>query len=212
MGEIIFKTIIDKVKFNFVPVTDSRDGSVYGYKIIKSFDEAGYDDKEDVYELAYEDGVLEFFLLRLQEKAYQAAIKEKLTDKKIFHTLRANYIEDAAYYYAGIESLIAKFQLNKDNIVYEIKGASDWKNLNQFLQYTDEDAVLMFKEMKGFPLNQNMLRFLEPQFAEVASLESAKILKNNKHITSKIVYKIREGEKYTNKELLEAGIDYTYKL
>lgn len=211
MEEIIFKTFIDKVRFDFVPVTNLRTGSVYGYKIIKNFDDAGYDDKEDVYELAYEDGVLEYFLLRLQEKAYLAAIEGKLTNKKLFHTLRVNYIEDASYYYEGIESLIEKFKLNKNNIVYELKGASDWKNINQFLQYTDEDATLMFKETKGFPLNQNMLRFLDPKFAEVISLESSKTIKANKNITCKLVYQIREGENYSNEELISAGIDYIYK-
>ncbi len=211
MNENLFETLLDKVKFRFIPVMDLSDNSVYGYKIIKDFDDAGYDDKEEVYDLAYDEGVLEFFLLKLQQKAYQAAIDAGYGDVKVFHTLRINYIGDAEYFYSSIENLITKFNLDRENLVYELKGASDWKNLDQFLKYMDEDSVLMFKESKEFPLNTNMLRFLEPEFIEAMSLESAKKLKNSDYVLSKIIYKIPSGEKYTNEELLNCGIDYAYQ-
>ena len=46
MVQFYFKRIIEKIKFNFVPVYDIQDNSIYGYKIIKDFTAVGFDDKE----------------------------------------------------------------------------------------------------------------------------------------------------------------------
>lgn len=207
-----FKTAIEKVKFRFVPVIDLRDDTVYGYKVIKDFNEAGYESRDDIYDLANAEGVLEFFLLKIQAKAYETAIAEGYGNSKIFHTLRINYIADAEYYYSSIENLITKFELKKENMIYELKGASEWKNLDQFLKYMDEDSVLMFKQSKKFPLNKNMIFFLEPDFIEAMSIEAAKELKNTDYVSSKIILKIPSGETYSNEQLLEAGVDYAYQL
>ena len=210
----LFKILLEKAKFRFVPVYDLKDNSVYGYKIAKDFDEGGYPNKEEVYDLAYDEGILEFFLVKLQERVYHAAEELGYKDCRLFHTLRVNYIGDAHYFSSATERLISKFNLKKENIIFELKGACDWRNLDKFLEAVDEndDCLIMFKETAEFPLNPNMIHFLEPAFIEAMSLESAKKLKADKDVDSKIIYKISHGENYTNKELFKAGVDLAYTL
>lgn len=211
----LFKELIEKAKFRFVPVYDLKDNSVYGYKIMKDFDALGYTDKEEVYDLAYDEGILEFFLLKLQEKVYQKAVELGYKDSRLFHTLRINYINDALFFYTSIENLTTRFDMDQKNIVFELKGANDWKNLDNFLEVIEEvneDRILMFKEIPGFPLNMNMVHFLEPGFIEVMSLETAEKLSSDKDVQSKIIFKIPTDKKYSNEELLEKGVDLAYSL
>ena len=210
----LFKQLIEKAEFRFIPVYDLRDNSVYGYKIIKDFDAVGFPNKEEVYDFAFDEGILEFFLVKLQERVYQAAEELGYLNCKLFHTIRVNYIGDAYYFSSAMDRLSSKFHLKKENIIFELKGACDWRNLDKFLEAVDEndDCLIMFKETAEFPLNPNMIHFLEPAFIEAMSLESAKKLKADKDVDSKIIYKISQGENYTNKELLKAGVDLAYTL
>lgn len=210
--EIYFKTFIKKAKFKFIPVMDLKDNSIYGYKIIKDFEEAGYNDKNDVYEMAYDEGVLEFFLLKLQERVYQAAIDNGYGNAKLFHTLRINYLSDAEFFYSSVENLVDNFNLKKENLIFELKGANDWKNLDEFFKYMDDDCVIMFKESKEYPLNKNMVQFLSPEFIEAMSLDSVKALKSNENVSSKIIYKIPSDKEFSNEELLKLGVDFAYKI
>ena len=210
----LFKMLLEKAKFKFIPVYDLKENSIYGYKIIKDFDEGGYPNKEEVYDLAFDEGILEFFLVKLQEKVYQAAEELGYKDSKLFHTLRVNYIGDGHYFSSATERLISKFSLKKENIIFELKGACDWKNLDKFLEAVDEndDCLIMFKETAEFPLNPNMIRYLDPAFIEAMSLDSVKKLKEDKEVESKIIYKISQDEKYTKEELLKFGVDLAYSL
>lgn len=220
MAESIFKTLVEKATFKYVPVIDLRDNSVFGYKILKDFQEAGFDDKEDVYETAYYDGVFEVFLLRLQDKVYQDAVESGYGDKKLFHTIRTNYIKDVSYFYMATEKLLTKFGIKKENTIFELKGTTEWKYLDMFLTYmepeedSEENILMMFKETPETPLNKNMIQYMDPAFLEISSLEKVKIIKSYPDMESKIIYKIPAGfeKKYTNEELLEMGIDYVYQL
>ena len=213
----LFKQLIEKVKFRFVPVYDLKNNSIYGYKIIKDFDEVGFPNKEEVYDFAFDEGILEFFLVKLQEKVYQTAKEFGYIDCKLFHTIRVNYIGDAHYFSSALERLISKFNLKTENIIFELKGACDWKNLDQFLEAIEDEegedeCTIMFKETSEFPLNTNMIRYLDPQFIEAMSLESVKKIKQDKEVESKIIFKIPQGKNYSNEELLKVGVDLAYRL
>lgn len=213
MAANVFKTLIEKATFRFIPVYDLRDNSVYGYKIMKDFDAAGFPDKEEVYELAYNEGVLEFFILKLQEKAYQVAGELGYKNSRLFHTIRINYINDTRFFCSSIEHLSSRLDLEKNNIIFELKGATGWQNLNSFLEVAEEDCIIMFKESSEFPLNMNMVRFLDPGFIETISLETVKRLKEHEDdVEGKIIFKIPAGEKYSNEELLKLGVDLAYTL
>lgn len=209
----LFQVFIDKVKFKFIPVYRLKDNSIYGYKIIKIFDEAGYKNRNEVYEMALDQNIFKFFFLKIQEKAYETAFKLGYSNAKFFHTLRINYIKDDYYFSSIIESLTSRFKLKKENIIFELKGADNWKDLDRFLDVVDEEEYpILFKETAESPLNFNMLCYLEPSFIEVISFDTIKKLKQTKGIKSKIIFKIPKDKDYTNKELLELGIDLAYKV
>lgn len=209
----LFQTFIDKVKFKFIPVYNLKDNSIYGYKIIKQFDDAGYKDKEEVYEMAVDENIFKFFFLKLQEKMYETAIKLGYADSKFFHTFRVNYTQDALYYYSTIENLTSKFNLKKENIIFELKGADSWQILDKFLEVVDEDeCTILIKETPECPLNLNVLHYVEANFVEISSLSTIKRLKEDRAIKSKIIFKVPENKNYTNEELVELGVDYAYKL
>lgn len=209
----LFQTFIDKVKFNFIPVYDLKKNSIYGYKIIKKFDEAGYNNRNEVYEMALNENIFKFFFLKIQEKAYQIAIDLGYSNTKFFHTLRINYIKDAYYFSSTIENLALKFHLKKENIIFELKGANNWKNLDKFLDVIDDNEyAILFKETTESPLNFNMLHYIEPDFVEVISFETIKKLKQYKEIKSKVIFQIPQDKDFSNQELLNLGIDLAYKL
>ena len=109
----LFKQLIEKAEFRFIPVYDLRDNSVYGYKIIKDFDAVGFPNKEEVYDFAFDEGILEFFLVKLQERVYQAAEELGYLNCKLFHTIRVNYIGDAYYFSSAMDRLSSKFKKRK---------------------------------------------------------------------------------------------------
>ena len=219
MAENIFKTILEKATFKYIPVIDVRDNSVFGYKIIKEFNEAGFDNRELVYETAFLNGVFEVFLLKLQDKMYEDVIASGYADKKLFHTIRVNYIKDVDYFYSATEKMLERFEIKKENIIFELKGTTEWQYLDPFLNYMEPDDEednnsfsMLFKEDGEVPLNKNMIQYMEPAFLEVTSFESLKTIKEYPDMESKFIYKIPAGKKYTNKELLNLGVDYIYKL
>ena len=120
----LFKQLIEKAEFRFIPVYNLRDNSVYGYKIIKDFDAVGFPNKEEVYDFAFDEGILEFFLVKLQERVYQAAEELGYLNCKLFHTIRVNYIGDAYYFSSAMDRLSSKFHLKKENIIFDADGGS----------------------------------------------------------------------------------------
>lgn len=63
-----FDRIISNLKFNFVPIFSLQDNSILGYKMIKDFSHLGFNDKEYMYQLAYEEGIFEEFSLHMLKK------------------------------------------------------------------------------------------------------------------------------------------------
>ena len=205
-----FKKVIDKIKFNFIPVMDLRDNSIFGYKIIKDFSDLGFDDKDEMYQIAYDEGFFEFFVLKLQEKAYKAALEKNLNNKKLFYTLRMNLVKDFDFFFRSIENIVETYDLDYEQLIFEIKGISSWKQYSEILNYMDEGYECLIKENPTFPLNLNVLQLIEPHLIEVKSLNTLKDIKSAKNLNSKILFKKNNEEKYSNSQLKKMGVDYVY--
>ncbi|MGL6114631.1 hypothetical protein [Cetobacterium sp. SF1] len=205
-----FKKVIDKIKFNFIPVMDLRDNSIFGYKIIKDFSDLGFDDKDEMYQMAYDEGFFEFFVLKLQEKAYKAALEKNLNNKKLFYTLRMNLVKDFDFFFRSIENIVETYDLDYEQLIFEIKGISSWKQYSEILNYMDEGYECLIKENPTFPLNLNVLQLIEPHLIEVKSLNTLKDIKSAKNLNSKILFKKNNEEKYSNSQLKKMGVDYVY--
>lgn len=208
--DIDFRRVVKKTKFKFIPVISLEDNSVYGYKIIKDFSELGYKDNDYIYNCAFEEGLFEFFILKLQERSYKIAKEKGLLNRKLFYTLRVSHITDPNFFFSSINNLTSNFGILPENIVYEIKEAKEWSKIDSFLNYLDEDTIFLFKETKKNPLNLSIVEYLSPNFLEVSSLESIDKIKANKNIDSKIIFKVN-NRRINNGQLLKKKIDLAYK-
>lgn len=209
MTKLSFKEILNKVVFDFIPVIDLKTNKIYGYKIIKDFSNTGFSSSEEVYSLASENGLFEFFTLKLQEKSYKLAIEKGFSEKKLFYTLRVDFIEDPDFFFESVKNLILNFGIPQKNLIYEIKGIHGWDSISDFLNYFDDDSPLLFKESKIDSSSLSVIENLDPRFVEISTIESLKILKNKKNIKSKIIFKIKE--EISKEELLKYGVDFVYK-
>ena len=151
----LFKQLIEKAEFRFIPVYNLRDNSVYGYKIIKDFDAVGFPNKEEVYDFAFDEGILEFFLVKLQERVYQAAEELGYLNCKLFHTIRVNYIGDAYYFSSAMDRLSSKFHLKKKILFLNLKGQATgkisinfWKPLK--MKMTKKSVPSCLKKLLSF--------------------------------------------------------------
>ena len=209
MTKLNFKEILNKVTFDFIPVVNLKTKEIYGYKIAKDFSKTGYSNSEEVYSLAAENGLFEFFILKLQEKSYKLALDKGFSEKKLFYTLRVDYIKDPDFFFESVKNLISNFNIPSTNLIYEIKGIYGWDSISDFLNYFDDDSPLLFKELKIDSSSLSLIENLDPKFVEVCSLKSLKALKNNKNIKSKTIFKITN--EISEKDLITLGVDFIYK-
>ena len=209
MTKLNFKEILNKVVFDFIPVINLKTNEVYGYKIVKDFSNTGFSSSEEVYSLASENGLFEFFTLKLQEKSYKLALEKGFSKKKLFYTLRVDYIDDPDFFFESVKNLISNFDIPLENLIYEIKGIHGWDSISDFLNYFDDDSPLLFKESKIDSASLSVIENLDPRFIEVSSVESLKLIKNRKNIKSKIVFKMHNN--VSKEELLKLGVDFIYK-
>ncbi|MGL4307915.1 MAG: hypothetical protein ACRCRV_03395, partial [Cetobacterium sp.] len=167
-------------------------------------------DKDEMYQMAYDEGFFEFFVLKLQEKAYKAALEKNLNNKKLFYTLRMNLVKDFDFFFRSIENIVETYDLDYEQLIFEIKGISSWKQYSEILNYMDEGYECLIKENPTFPLNLNVLQLIEPHLIEVKSLNTLKDIKSAKNLNSKILFKKNNEEKYSNSQLKKMGVDYVY--
>jgi hypothetical protein len=205
-----YKRAFEKVKFNFVPVYYIRSGRIYGYKIIKDFTELGFDNKDEMYEMVAEENYFEFFLLKIKEKALKLAKEKGILNKKLFYTLRVNYIQNSEFLFASIETMLAKYNLNKENICFELKGFESWNDVEELLDYRDEGYDLLFKQTASVP-NKSLISYVEPNLFEIKNLEDKDLIKLVKKYRGKIIYRLPKGESYEKEQLLKLGIDFIYE-
>ncbi len=210
-GYNYYKRAFNKVKFNFIPVYHLKNGKIYGYKIIKDFTELGFDDKDEMYEMVAEENYSEFFLLKIKEKALKLAEEKGYLDKKLFYTLRVNYIKNSEFLFASIETILKKYNLSKENLCFELKGFKSWNDVEEILEYRDEGYDLLLKETEDNPINISLLSYVEPGLVEIRTLEETDLIKSIKKYGGKIIYKISSNEPYEKQKLLKIGVDFIYE-
>ncbi|ADO83944.1 EAL domain-containing protein [Ilyobacter polytropus] len=206
-----YQRAFEKVEFKFIPVYYLKTGKIYGYKIIKDFSKLGFEDKNEMYEMVAEENYFEFFILKIKEKAMKLAKEKGYLDKKLFYTLRVNYINDSEFLFASIETMLKKYNLNKENICFELKGFKSWNDVEELLEYRDEGYDLLFKETAEAPISTSLISYTEPDMVEIMNLEEKELIKLVKKYGGKIIYKIPDDKPYDKKDLSKLGINFIYK-
>lgn len=203
------KKAIEDVEVRFIPVKSLENDVIYGYKVIKEFPISLGADKEEIYDWIFEENIFEFFISKIKDKALKIAKEKGYLNKKFFYTLRVNYIKNNDFLFNNIESMLQKYELNKENFCFEIKGFKSWNDVEEILDYVEEGYELLIKEGNQ-RLDRSLLSLIEPQMIEIVSLENKEMIDLAKSYGGKVIYKIKENEEIDENNLRELGIDFIY--
>ncbi len=210
MVQFYFKRILEKINFNFIPVFDLEEDSIYGYKIIKDFSVIGFNDKDLMYQMAFEDDTFETLVLKLLEKSFQMAIENNYDDKKLFYTLRLNYVLDNSIFFDRIHTLISTLKFNEDNIIFDIKGITNWEKFYEETKNCNFKYLKLNKEVKGIPVNLNVVAQEKPELIEIRDVQNFLLIKEYIDNNIKIIFNTNTDSSLTKEELKKIGVDYYY--
>lgn len=210
MVQFYFKRIIEKIKFNFVPVYDIQDNSIYGYKIIKDFTAVGFDDKEIMYQLAFEEDIFETLILKILEKSYQLAIEKGYGNKKLFFTIRLNYILDWGLFLERVHTIAHALKLSEENLFFDIKGVKDWEKFYCEADHCNFNFKKIYKEDKNTPLNLNNINACNPELLEIKDIDTFLVIREFLSENIKFIFKRNNNPNLTIEELKKLGFNYYY--
>lgn len=210
MVQFYFKRIIEKIKFNFVPIYDIQDNSIYGYKIIKDFTAVGFDDKEIMYQLAFEEDIFETLILKILEKSYQLAIEKGYGNKKLFFTIRLNYILDWGLFLERVHTIAHALKLSEEDLFFDIKGVKNWEKLYCEVGNCNFNFKKIYKEDKNTPLNLNNINACNPELLELKDIDAFLVIREFLNKNIKFIFKRNNNPNLTIDELKKLGFDYYY--
>jgi len=208
--QFYFKRILEKINFNFIPVFDLEESSVYGYKIIKDFSLIGFNDKDLMYQMAFEDDTFETLVLKLLEKSFQMAIENNYIDKKLFYTLRLNYVLDNSIFFDRIHTLVSSLNLNESNIIFDIKGITNWEKFYEETKNCKFEYLKLYKADKDIPINLNIVAQEKPELIEIRDTQNFILIKEYLDNNIKIIFNTNTNSSLTKEELKEIGVNYHY--
>ena len=210
MVQFYFKRILEKINFNFIPVFDLKDDSIYGYKIIKDFSVIGFNDKDLMYLMAFEDDTFETLVLKLLEKSFQMAIENNCTDKELFYTLSLNYVLDNSIFFDRIHTLVSSLKLNENNIIFDIKGITDWEKFYEETKNCKFEYLKLYKEDRGIPINLNRVAQEKPELIEIRDTQNFMHIGEYIDNDIKIIFNTNTDPSFTKEDLKKIGADYYY--
>ncbi len=210
MVQFYFKRILEKINFNFIPIFDLKDNSIYGYKIIKDFSIVGFNDKDLMYQLAFEDDTFETLVLKLLEKSFQMAVEKKYTDKKLFYTLRLNYVLDNSIFFDRIHTLVSSLELKEKNIIFDIKGITDWEKFYRETKNNKFEYLKLYREDRGIPINLNIVTNEKPELLEIRDIQNYNLIKEYIDDNVEIIFNTNTDSSLMKEELEAIGVDYHY--
>ena len=210
MVQFYFKRILEKINFNFIPVFDLEDDSIYGYKIIKDFSVIGFNDKDLMYQMAFEDDTFETLVLKLLEKSFQMAIENNYIDKKLFYTLRLNYVLDNSIFFDRIHTLVSSLKLNENNIIFDIKGITDREKFYKETKNCNFEYLKLNKEDRNVPINLNVIAQEKPELIEIRDIQNFTFIKEYIDDNIKIIFNTNTDSSLTKEELKRIGISHYY--
>lgn len=210
MNQFYFKRVIEKIQYNFIPVYNVKDNSLLGYKIIKDFNPVGFNDKDLMYQMAYEKGIFEEFILELLHKAYKMAIEKNLTDCFLFYTLRMNFVSSEREFFTKINNMVKKLNLKSENLIFDIKYINNWSSFYEKIEDIYHYKIIL-KENRGEKINITAIRDSKTALLEFRTIEHLKNLREDIPQEIKLIFDLAYDDAITVDELKNLGVDYYYK-
>lgn len=210
MNQFYFKRVIEKIQYNFIPVYNVKDNSLLGYKIIKDFNPVGFNDKDLMYQMAYEKGIFEEFILELLHKAYKMAIEKNLTDCFLFYTLRMNFVSSEREFFTKINNMVKKLNLKSENLIFDIKYINNWSSFYEKIEDIYHYKIIL-KENRGEKINITAIRDSKTTLLEFRTIEHLKNLREDIPQEIKLIFDLAYDNSITIDDLKNLGVDYYYK-
>lgn len=137
---------LERLEFAFQPIIGALNGITYGVEaLLRGADKLGYASPHELFDEAFEDGLLFLADIRLREKAIAGFKKIPFHDKLVLFYNYDPRILDMPDYRPGItERLMANFELQSDQICLEINEKyriDSHANLRQFAQNMKERGI-----------------------------------------------------------------------
>lgn len=204
-----FDRIIKNLKFNFVPIFSLKDNSILGYKIIKDFSHLGFNDKEYMYQLAYEEGIFEEFSLHMLKKAYEEASAKGISSNYLFYTIRLNFIKDIKGFFLSVDRIIHSLNLEANNIIFDIKGVEDWEKFYQdYGKYFKYKVSL--KEEKHSAFNVNNILKSQATFVEPRIIDTVAFIKSSSSVQVPFIFNLKNEKEPLLSQIKALEVDYYY--
>lgn len=204
-----FERIIQNIEFDFIPLFSSKDNSILGYKVIKDFSKLGFDDKEYMYQLAYDLGIFEDFTLQLFKKSCIQSVEKKISDKFLFYTLRINFVRDIKNFFYSINNIINEKKIDKEKIIFDIKGIDDWKEFYKNYSYLF-DFNLILKEDINTKLSINNIINSRAIFIEPRSIETLNFIRSSASLDIPFIFNLKREKEPLSPCIKTLKIDYYY--
>ena len=204
-----FERIIQNIEFDFIPLFSSKDNSILGYKVIKDFSKLGFDDKEYMYQLAYDLGIFENFTLQLFKKSCVQSVEKKISDKFLFYTLRINFVRDIKNFFYSINSIINEKKIAKEKIIFDIKGVDDWNEFYENYSYLF-DFNLILKEDINTKLSINNIINSRAIFIEPRSIETLNFIRSSASLDIPFIFNLKREKEPLSPYIKTLKIDYYY--
>lgn len=136
---------IEILDFAFQPILVAESGGLYGVEfLLRNFREAGFEEINDVFDRAYEEGCLYALDLKLREKAIQSFKKLKFhEDIKLFYNLDNRVLEMPDFSMGNTEKLLEANSVKKSSLCFEISEKYRFNNaedINNMLTVYKEEG------------------------------------------------------------------------
>ncbi len=204
-----FERVLEKMSFKFIPLFSTKDNSILGYKVMKDFSTLGFDDKEYMYQMAFEEKLFDNFALKVFEKACNEIIERKIENTFIFYTLRFNFLNDPSNFFYQLDRLIAKLNLKSDFFIFDIKGIEDWREF--YKEHSKSFKYkLILKEEKNSPFNLAILEDSKATYMEPRTIDTLAFIKGNMNFSQPLIFNLAYVEGLDLDFLKNLDVDYYY--
>lgn len=147
MEDIFWDKVFFNLDYAYQPIIDSGNGSIFGYEaLIRGYGEAGYSSIDELFNAAYEQGVLYELDLQLRKLAITKFMQFANESEKLFYNLDSRILEMKNYQTGNTKNLLSSLGLGTDVIHYEISEKYHFKSYEQLKK------VLLAYKMQGYNL------------------------------------------------------------
>ncbi len=164
---------LSQLDYAFQPIVNIHNGRCYGYEaLLRNCNSAGFDTIDSVFDLAFKDNVLHQTDLFLREKAFRKFSRiVNHSSVKLFYNIDSRILFSNDYKEGTTQSLIRKYNLQVDNVAFEISEKHNICRTEGFVKtlsvYRNQGFRIAMDDFGSGFSGLQMLYFTEPDFIKI---------------------------------------------